>query len=616
MERKRGQITIFIIIAVLIVAGVSVFLMFRGGIFTETIPASIEPFYTTFLSCLEEDALVGINVLESQAGYIELPDFEPGSEYMPFSSQLNFVGNPVPYWYYVSGNNIQKEQVPSKKYMAGQLEDFIEERIRDCSFDTYYKQGFEIEQGEPSASVSIQDKKVEVSLRMDLNVNRGNDSVSLRNHKISVASKLGSLYDSAREVYEYEQDTLFLEEYGVDVMRLYAPVDGVELTCSPLVWGADEVFDDLEEAIEMNTLSLKTKAGDFSLAEKENKYFIVDVSVDNEVRFLNSRNWSNGFEVTPSDGSVMIADVVGNQPGLGILGFCYVPYHFVYNMRYPVLVQVSSGDEIFQFPVAVVIQSNNPRESLDVQAVELEIPEFCKYKNTIVYVDAYDTKLNQIEADISYKCSNTKCYIGKTSPVQTLAGEFPQCVNGYILARAEGFEDAKYIYSTTSSGYVDIIMDRLYEMEIDLKLDNAGYNKDAIVSFISDKGSKTIIYPEQKMVELSEGQYEVQVHIYRSSSLNLPASTKNYCMEVPQTGLGGFFGFTKEKCFEVKIPAQIVSNALSGGGTQNYYILESELENSNVIEINARGLPVPNSIEQLQKNYDLFETKDLGIEFR
>ena len=48
---------------------------------------------------------------------------------MPFSSQLNFLGDFIPYWYYVSGNNIQKEQMPSKNDMEEQLEEFIEEKI-------------------------------------------------------------------------------------------------------------------------------------------------------------------------------------------------------------------------------------------------------------------------------------------------------------------------------------------------------------------------------------------------------------------------------------------------------------------------------------------------------
>ncbi|MCK4552804.1 hypothetical protein KAT80_01215 [Candidatus Pacearchaeota archaeon] len=610
MEKRKAQVTIFIIIAIVIVGGAVVFYSFRDSIVGEKIPVSVEPVYNNFLSCLEGKVLTGIDILESQAGWISLPDFEPGSRYMPFSSQLNFLGNPVPYWYYVSGNNIQKEQVPSKKEMEKQLEDFIEEKINKCVFDEYYEQGFEINQGLAEARVSIREERVDVSLEMEMSFEKGEDSFVVKNHELEVDSKLGMLYDSAIEIYEKEQKDLFLENYAVDSLRLYAPVDGVELTCSPLTWNADEIFDELQEAIEANTLALKTKGGDYSLRKEENKYFVADVSVDGDVRFVNSKNWPSSFEVVPSDGSVLISKPVGNQPGLGILGFCYVPYHFVYNVRYPVLIQIQEGKEIFQFPVAVVIQGNKPRKALSVSAVEIGVPELCKYKNTLVDVNVYDTKLNSVEAEISYDCLGVICDIGETES-GSLAGEFPQCVNGYVRAKAEGFEEGKYLYSTTETGGVDIILDKLYKLDVNL---NKGGN--AIISFVSDEVSKTIVYPEQKSVELSEGQYEISVYVYKNSSLKLVETTHEQCVEVPQSGLGGLFGLTRKECFEVKMPAQIISNALSGGGKENYYILESELAGANVIEINAASLPTPKSIEELQNNYILFEDMGLDVRFK
>ncbi len=615
MINKRGQITIFIIIAIILISIVIGFFAFREFIFIENIPISIEPVYVSFLSCLEDNTLTGIDILESQAGYISLPDFEPGSTYMPFSSQLNFLGNPIPYWYYVSGNNIQKEQMPSKRNMEDQLGEFVNREIMGCIFDNYYEQGFEISQGEPEAKIIIGDNEVEVSLDMNLNINKDEDSALIKNHKVVIKSKLGTLYNSAKKIYEYEQKNLFLENYAVDTLRLYAPVDGVELTCSPVTFGADEVFDDLQEAIEVNTLALKVEGGDYSLKNEENKYFIIDISVDADVRFINSRNWANSFEVSPSEGNMLVSKPVGNQPGLGILGFCYVPYHFVYNVRYPVLIQLYSGTEIFQFPMAVVVQGNKPREALDVSAVEMGVPELCKYKNTLVEVNTYDTKLNPVETDISYECFGEVCNMGKTEQ-GSLEEEFPQCVNGYILAKAEGFEDDKYLYSITESGNVNIILDKLYEINVELKLDGIDYQGEAMVNFISDKSSKVIVYPEKKTVELSEGQYEVQVYIYKNSSLKLDETTYEQCMEIPQSGLGGFFGLTKEKCFDIEIPEQIISNVLAGGGKENYYILESELENLDILEIDSESLDLPKSVEDLQDNYLLFEDKDLEISFK
>jgi len=612
---KRGQVTIFIIIAIFLIALIAVIFVFRGSLFFKPIPAEIEPVYTSFLSCLEDKTLVGINILGSQAGYINLPDFEPGSVYMPFSSQLDFLGNPIPYWYYVSGNNIEKEQVPSRSNMERELENFLESKIKNCVYDNYYQQGFEIIQGEPVSKILIRDEEVEVNLNMKLNINKNEESVSINNHKIIVKTKFGKLYNSARKIYEYEQNNLFLEHYALDTLRLYAPVDGVELTCSPITWNAEEIFDELQEAIEANTQALKLRDGDFSLRKKENEYFIVDLSVEGDVRFLNSRGWANSFEVFPSEGNLLITKPVGNQPGLGILGFCYVPYHFVYNVRYPVLVQIFSGRELFQFPVAVVIQGNRPRKPLNASMVGLTSPELCENKNTFVQVDIYDNKFNLIDSEISYECFGERCTIGKTIE-GTLKKEFPQCVNGYIMIRAEGFEDSKILYTVMNEDHVEIILDRLHELNVELKLDGKSSNENAMISFISEKSSKTIVYPETKKISLSEGQYEIQVYIYKNSSLKLNEVDSEQCMDVPASGVGGFFGFTQKKCFDIKIPSQIISNVLIGGGKENYYILESELENSGVIEINSEILKTPKSIEELQNNYLLFEERGLNIFFK
>lgn len=617
MQNKRGQITIFIIIGIIIIGAVISFFAFRDKLITKQIPANIAPIYNTFLSCLEDNTMTGIDILESQAGYIYLPDFEPGSSYMPFSSQLNFLGNPIPYWYYVSGNNIQKTQVPSISNMENDLNNFIEEKINNCIFDSYYAQGFEIIMGDSEAKTDIREKEVEIDLTMNLEISKEENNALVSNHNILIKSNLGKLYNSAKKIYEKEQSSLFLENYGIDILRLYAPVDGVELTCSPLIWNADNVFDGLEEAIEENTASLKVSGGDFTLRNKEDKYFVIDLDIKENVRFLNSRDWTSSFEVIPSEESVLIAKPVGNQPGLGILGFCYIPYHFVYNIKYPVLIQIYSEDtsEIFQFPFAVIIQGNNPRESLDSIVVEQDIFEFCGYKNTMVEVNVYDTRLNPVEADISYECSGTTCEIGKTNEQGNLIAQFSQCANGFIRAKTEGYKDSKYSYSTTEEGVVEIILDELYELNVDLKLGGNSYEEYAIVSFISDDSSKTIIYPEQTSVELSEAQYEIQVYVYKNSSIRLEETSQEQCFEIPQTGLGGLFGLSDERCFEINFPAQIISNALTGGGKENYYILESELEKSNTIEINAEKLPAPVSLEQLQNNYALFEEKGLDINF-
>jgi hypothetical protein len=622
-ENKRAQVAIFIIIALVAVVLVVGFFIFRSGLVDQSLPVSIEPVYTTFLTCLEEDVLVGLGILGSQGGYIELPEYDSGSEYMPFSSQLNFMGHPVPYWYYVSGNNIEKSQVPSLSFMQRELASFVEERIRDCAMENYYDEGYEISFGEPEARTRIKNSEVIVDLEMTITIENSaaEENAIIKKHSVSVRSELGKLYDSAREVYDEEQATLFLEKRGLDIIRNYAPVDGVEISCAPKIWQGPDVISELREAISVNTFALRTEGSDYELSKDENKYFVLDLRADSNVRFLNSENWPSTYNIVPSEGDILIADPVGTQTGLGILGFCYVPYHFVYDAKYPVLVQVYSGDslgagsEIFQFATAVIIRGNNPREPMAGSATMFDIPDLCLHKNSETSVNAYDNNLNPIEADISYECFGSSCDIGETSSGSTLTEEFPQCVNGFVVAKADGYKTEKEMHSTTNGGTVELIMDKLYEQRINLMMDNTPYNKDAVITFSSEDYSKTILYPQQNVIELSEGQYDISVRAFRESTLNIAGSIKEQCVEIPRSGVGGFLGMTKEECYDIEVPSQLVSNALSGGGSQNYYILESELKSSNSIDIYADSLPTPTTLEQLQDNYDIFEIKSLGIYF-
>ncbi len=399
-----------------------------------------------------------------------------------------------------------------------------------------------------------------------------------------------------------------MENFRIDAVSLYAPVDGVEISCSPLVWSADKVFDDLQNAFEQNTVVLGSNLGD--------GYYNIDVSVDGEVRFLNDKDWPSTFEVSPSEGNVLIASPVGNQPGLGILGFCYVPYHYVYNARYPVMVQVEKNGEMFQFPMAVVIEGNKPRKALSgSSATEIGIPEFCQYKNTQIEVHTFDSNLVSVESDISYKCASETCSIGTTQN-GVLKASVPQCVNGYVVAKADGYEEGKLLHSTTSDvGVVNVFLEKSHPITVGLKLDGQTYDGNALITFSREGGTKTVVYPEQASVELSQGQYEIQVYIYKNSSLEFQETTKTECIEIPAGGIGGLLGFTTEKCIDVQIPGQIISSALAGGGKQNYYVLESELASSGRIDINAPALPLPTSLEQLQTNFILFEDNGLDINF-
>jgi len=131
--KKKAQLTVFIIIAILIVGGILGYFLIKNGLSEREIPEDFREVYNYYEGCSKASLEEGAKILGARAGYINAPSFIPGSEYAPFSNQLEFLGIGVPYWYYLSSNGLVKEQIPSKSSMENQLGNYIEERIIDCN---------------------------------------------------------------------------------------------------------------------------------------------------------------------------------------------------------------------------------------------------------------------------------------------------------------------------------------------------------------------------------------------------------------------------------------------------------------------------------------------------
>ena len=609
---KRGQVTIFIIIAVVIIGGVIAYFALRDG-FGSSIPEDMRPVYDYYVSCLEETTAQGIALMGEQGGYIEAPDFEAGSPYIPFSSQLDFLGQGVPYWMYVSGNNFLKEQVPTRNEMERQLAGYVSERLVDCDFGDFEVMGYDVYIEDGDVSVDINKLSVDVDVGNRMTIFKGNNSVLVSEHGFSVDSKLGKFYDMAVSVYDAEKSSMFLEKYALDVMRLYAPVDGVELSCAPKFFVDEEIRENLTRGLETNMNSIKLGGNYYNLASEESEYFVSDVGidVDENVNVMYSSNWPTRVEIYGN----RVAKPVGTQAGLSALGFCYVPYHLVYDISFPVMIQFFDSEELFQFPVSVIIDNNQPREALPSTFGDVDLAdEVCRYNNAEVSVNTYDSELNPVGARLQFKCLDSICEIGETKlegESAVFRGGVPQCVNGFIVASADGYAMSKYQISTNSESSANIVLRKKYDVGLDL----GEIGGTAVVSFVGRDYSTTVMYPEMESVTLVEGMYNVSVYVYKNSTLSFAGSNERMCVDVPVEGVGGLLGVEEEKCYDVDVPGFDVDMAVVGGGKASEYIAESMLSEFTKLNLNVPLFDVPGSLEDLQSNYMLAEESTVFVEF-
>ncbi|MEK6893601.1 MAG: hypothetical protein AABX07_05365 [Nanoarchaeota archaeon] len=607
---KRGQLAIFIIIAIIIIAGALIF-VFQDRVLPPEKSSEFSIIYEQYDSCIESEASAALSLAGSQGGRIDTGIFVPGSDYAPFSSHLNFLGFAVPYWYYISGNGVIKEQVPTKAQIEKEVADSVAAGIKNCNFENLYAQGYSIKFGEPNVKIKIEDAKVSADVTADILASKGENSAKKASHHVEIPSKFGKFYSAALKIYDKEKNEVFLEKYAEDILRLYAPVDGVEISCAPKIWKSRETADTIKSGLEANIAHLKTSGNDYTLAKEENRYFVINENLGENVNFVYSKEWPTKIEIFGSDGELLIAQPIGNQEGMGILGFCYAPYHFVYDIGFPVMVQIYDENEIFQFPIAVIIDKNLPRKAMLSEINPEESIDLCEYKTQDLEVNIYNTNFEKIDANISYSCFNQECKLGN-SKEGVFFGKAPACVNGYLKLSSSGYADKRIIFSSNKENKAEVIMDEEVNVELELEVSGKPLAGNAIVSFGGERSISTSL-PENPKIKISEGSYNISVYVYGNSSITIPASTKRQCTQVASSGVSGLLGGTKEQCFDINLPETKIDSAIIGGGSSEIYLIANDLKKGKLI-LKVDAFSAPDSLEKLQLNYEALEEAGVVVE--
>lgn len=614
---KRGQVALFVIIglAIVVAVGTFIFLMSRGGFSSSS--STFEPIFSAYAGCIERETRDALALAGSQGGYVSFDDFQPGSDYAPFSSHLFYLGSALPYWYGITGNGLVKEAVPSRTQIESSIASFIDSRLRSCDVSSFVEQGYVIDLSPSHTSVRILDDSVEVTTDAPLRVSRDSDTALQGTHRVKISSQFGALYAQAVALYNSERSNSFLENYAVDALRSYAPVDGVAAQCSPMIWKTSEVVENISRGLDLTYASLKFKGSDYALSKPEHSYFVVNQEARLPTRVIYSSDWPQKIEVTPADNLVMVANPLGNQAGLGTLGFCYVPYHFVYDVQFPVVFQIYTGEELFQFPVAVIVDNNVARVAASGLPGVAPNSDVCGFRESPITISTFDSNLNPVSAHIQYQCFDQICDLGDThisngdAVLDTLA---PTCYSGQLLVTAEGYVSQRRLFSSNKEQQAEFSLDKSYPVGVRVLVDGRPLSGSAVVHFASDSSTASLVLPDSSDVSLSEGSYNISVYVYGNSSVKLPASTKTECVSVPRSGLAGFLGATEQRCFEVTTPETPISYALRGGGISSTYFLSSELARGN-ITLFVQSLPLPTSFEQLQTNFESFSEYGVEVSF-
>jgi len=178
MRSKRGQISVFIIIGIIILASVLFVLAIRSEFFKTLMPTtnSVIPIQKFVEECVDRTSKYGIYRMGMQGGYLTMPD-----DYL--KSDVFEVG----YAY----NNEKKFLALDE--MRQQLESFILVNMPDClnGFKEFENEGFSIQTGEMKVDVLFAEKSSMVTLTLPMTITKGDFNAKLEKFPVpmNVAEK-------------------------------------------------------------------------------------------------------------------------------------------------------------------------------------------------------------------------------------------------------------------------------------------------------------------------------------------------------------------------------------------------------------------------------------------
>jgi hypothetical protein len=303
--------------------------------------------------------------------------------------------------------------------------------------------------------------------------------------------------------------------------------------------------------------------------------------------------------------------------------FCLNNYHFVYDIKYPVLITVSDDKGSFQFATQVIMNHNQARENRFIVDQDYSSDSIiCKNKLTdmTIYVLTYDAVGNMVplrNASISFNCFTSTCDIGKTKMQSNgeiyLKEKFPQCMNGFVIAEKEGYSKEKTMISSNVEATLSIILEPIYEKNLDVKLIKDGNllalgDKEQVMITFESKDrdySTSVVYPDMRTIKLSAGDYYVKVYtMYQNENgIKIGDQVIPYCYDKPKGGIFGLIGMTDKECTETTILGTILDQIVAGGAEFDFSVNRQDLVNSNTLVVYSPFEKIPTTFTELNSIY-------------
>jgi len=241
MQNKRGQVTIFIIIAILIIGIVALFFTLKSNVGeSEVYNPEVAPIANFVEECIDEVSIEVIQLVAEGGGYYYPP--------------RNLATDSLGIAYHRIGD---KSYVRSKSAIEKEISDYISEGLFLCTKNFKDFSSYDVVQGNIRTNTEILDESVSVEVNYPLTISKGDSTNRLNVFKKDIQIPFGRLYNAANEFVEQERKASF---NGICITCLYEVSKKYNIYADSFHTGEDTVvflFLDENEEGDRDTKSIK-----------------------------------------------------------------------------------------------------------------------------------------------------------------------------------------------------------------------------------------------------------------------------------------------------------------------------------------------------------------------
>jgi hypothetical protein len=514
--RKKGQVTIFIILGLIVLLSIALFIYFKTSfIVTEPrlLAKELSPISVYVEQCMDKSAEEAVRKISERGGYFTLPAF--------IESNPSMYVNPdgigvikIPFWFY-KGARFN----PSIVTIQNEIARYVETNVMSCinGFAPFEKEYKITALDTIKVTALLNSDDISFVMKYPIRVNhKGNSTYTIIDKfTTSVPVRLKKIIETANRILESEVRTAYLENFTIDMMTSNPdiPFTDMQFGCKAKEWRVTDIKAKVQEIVSYNIQRIRLKNTNYlQFIEPEAKYKallkyhmedIANGNVPKEIpedayeylhmfwdaglekdNFINVKistppNLDMDFIARPHDNGILRSKVVEGEKKY-IKFLCTNMWHFTYDVNYPVIVaikdEISFGGEgyVFKFAMPVTIHNNEAyKKNYGYQMFMTDYYDraFCDERSgetTDIRVLSKEDGYSNMPVkgvNLSMQCFTYYCPLGLTQPDDgeyRLRTMLPNCVNPFIVAEKEGYLTARKQLTGTR---LDIPMTKLKKMD-------------------------------------------------------------------------------------------------------------------------------------------------------